>query len=108
MKKSKWPDFLLTVAFRFIGGMILGIGVGVLFTYRVILRSFARNHMMVPVVILGVFGLAGGIIAACKTPYWQRPWYKGIDRDEDEQIAKAFLSRRSQNPPPDTRIDLEG
>ncbi len=107
MKKSKWPDFLLTVAFRFIGGMILGIGLGVFCTYRVILRSFAHNHKLVPVVIVGVFGFVGGIIAVCQTPYWQRPWYKGIDRDEDKRMAKAFLSRRPQNPPPEARIDLE-
>ena len=107
MKKSKWPDFLLTIAFRFIGGVILGVGLGVLFTYRVILRSFARNHKLVPVIILGVFGLAGGIVAIFQTPYWQRPWYKGIDRDEDKRIAKAFLSRRPQNPPPEVRIDLK-
>ncbi len=107
MKKSKWPGFLLTVIFRFIGGVILGVGLGVLFTYRVVLRSFARNHILTPVVILGIFGLAGGIVAVCQTPYWQTPWYKGIDRDEDAKIAKAFLRKRAQNPPPEVRIDLE-
>jgi len=107
MKKGKWPDFLLTVAFRFIGGMILGGGLGVLFTYRIILRSFARNHILVPIVILGVFALAGGIVSVFQTPYWQRPWYKGIDRDEDARIAKAILSSRRRNPPPDVNIDLE-
>jgi hypothetical protein len=104
MKKSKWPDFLVTVAFRFIGGFVLGGGAGVICMYRVILRSFARNHISGPVILVGLFGLIGGIIAACKTPYWQTPWYKGIDHDTTRQIAEAF-SRPSPRPPtPGTEI----
>ncbi len=82
MKKSKWPDFIVTVAFRFIGGAILGCGVGLLFGFKFILRAFARNHLSWPVVLLGLFALIGGIVAACNTPYWQTPWYKGVDGDK--------------------------
>jgi F0F1-type ATP synthase assembly protein I len=39
MKKSKWPDFIVTLALRFIGGMILGCGLGVFLTYRFMLRK---------------------------------------------------------------------
>jgi uncharacterized membrane protein YedE/YeeE len=106
MKKSKWPDFFLTIAFRFIGGMILGFGAGMIFTYRVMLRAFSRNHISGPVIWLGVCGLVGGIIAACKTPYWQTPWYKGIDNEEDE-MTKAFRHQDPRKTPPGTQIDLE-
>jgi hypothetical protein len=60
MKKSKWPDFIVTLAFRFIGGAILGC-----------------------VFAVGC-GLVGGLIAVCKTPYWQTPWYKGIDANRQK------------------------
>jgi hypothetical protein len=93
MKKSKWPDFILTVAFRFIGGMILGCGACLIFGYRGILRAFARNHISAPVIWLAVCGFVGGIIAVCKTPYWQTPWYKGM-KAKDQEIAKAFLCQR--------------
>jgi len=98
MKKSKWPDFILTVAFRFIGGMILGCGAAMIFGYRGIWRSLARDHMSGPVFWLAACGLLGGIIAVCKTPYWQTPWYKGMD-DKKQEIAKAFLHQRPPSPP---------
>jgi uncharacterized membrane protein YedE/YeeE len=100
MKKSKWPDFILTVAFRFIGGMILGCGAGLIFTYRGILMAFSRNHISGPVIWLAVCGLVGGIIAVCKTPYWQTPWYKGRNHKEQE-MARAFLHQRPPTSPPD-------
>jgi hypothetical protein len=93
MKKNKWPDFILTVAIRFVGGVVLGAGAGLIFGYRFVLRSFSRNHMSGPLILLGVCGLVGGIIAVCKIPYWQTPWYKGMD-DGDDRIAKAFLHQR--------------
>jgi hypothetical protein len=106
MKKSKWPDFLLTIVFRFIGGLILGGGAGLLLTYRVIWRAFARNHVSGPVILLGLCGLVGGVIAACKTPYWQTPWYKGID-NEEEGMTKAFRHQSPQSTPPNAQLDVE-
>jgi len=99
MKKSKWPDFILTVVFRFIGGMILGCGAAMIFNYRGILRAFSRNHTRGPVIWLALCGLVGGIIAVCKTPYWQTPWYNGMG-DKEQEIAKAFLHQRPRTPPP--------
>jgi hypothetical protein len=104
MKKSKWPDFLVTVAFRFIGGAVLGCGAGMICMYRGILRSFMRNHISGPVILVGWFGLVGGIIAVCKTPYWQMPWYKGIDHDATRQIAEAFSRPPRQPPPPSAGV----
>jgi drug/metabolite transporter (DMT)-like permease len=83
MKKKKWADFFLTVVFRFIGGTLLGCLACVLFTWRGVLRAFSRNHTHWPFILLAVFGLAGGIIAVCQTPYWQTPWYKGIHGQDD-------------------------
>jgi RsiW-degrading membrane proteinase PrsW (M82 family) len=88
MKKSKWADFLVTVAFRFIGGAILGCLVCLLVTYRFILRAFAHNHVHGPIIWLVVCGLAGGIIAAWTTPYWQRPWYKGVQDDDQIRLGQ--------------------
>jgi hypothetical protein len=99
MKKSKWPDFILTVAFRFIGGMILGCGACLIFSYRSISRAFSRNHMSGPLIWMAACGLPGGIIAACKTPYWQTPWYKGKDQT-DADPARAFSQQRLRTPPP--------
>ena len=85
MKKSKWPDFLFTIAVRLIGGIFLGCLVCVIFLYRGILRAFSHNNTRVPLVILALCGLVGGIIAVFTTPYWQRPWYKGIRSGDDNK-----------------------
>lgn len=98
MKKSKWPDFIVTVIMRFIAGVILGAGVGLIGGYRGILKALSRDHMKVPGIWLGLCGLVGGIIAVCRTPYWQTPWYKGRDDDQDA-IAKAFLHHPPRTPP---------
>ena len=79
MKKSKWPDFVLTIIFRFIGGAILGCGIGLFLVWRGLLRGFARHHVRSILILLALFGVIGGIVGACSTPYWQRPWYKGLD-----------------------------
>jgi hypothetical protein len=93
MKQSKWPDFIATLIMRFIVGAFLGAGAIMVFGYRGILRAFARNHLKSPLILLAAGGLVGGIIAVCKTPYWQTPWYKR-DREFDSQIAKAFQHKR--------------
>lgn len=76
MKKSKWPDFLFTIAVRFICGVVLGGLVCVLFSWKGILYSFSRNHTHGPLVWLGLCGLAGGLVAVFTVPRWQTPWYK--------------------------------
>jgi hypothetical protein len=93
MKKSKWPDFIVTIIFRFIGGAVLGAGAIMVFGYRGILRAFSRNHTKSPLILLAISALVGGIISVCKTPYWQTPWYKR-DREFDSEVAKAFLHKR--------------
>ncbi len=84
MKKSKWPDFLFTITVRFVTGNVLGCLPFVIFGYRGILRAFSHNNTRVPLVLLAISGLVGGIIAVFTTPYWQTPWYKGI-RSRDDQ-----------------------
>jgi hypothetical protein len=45
MGKSKWPDFLFTLAVRLFCGVFLGGLLCVLIGYRGILNSFAHNHI---------------------------------------------------------------
>lgn len=84
MKKSKWPDFLFTLAVRLVCGVVLGCLVcGVIF-WKGILRAFSHNDEAAPVIVLIVCGLLGGLVAIFTVPRWQTPWYKGIRvRDDD-------------------------
>jgi hypothetical protein len=82
--KSKWPEFLLTIGLRLISGAIVGSLAGLLLGYKLILRSFARDNVRLVALWLGLWGLGGAIIWACRVPYWQTPWYKGLhSRDDD-------------------------
>ncbi|HZR16441.1 MAG TPA: hypothetical protein VFE51_03870 [Verrucomicrobiae bacterium] len=78
MKRSKWPDFLLTVAVRFVCGFVLGCLACFVLFWRGILRSFSHNNSMAPLVIMIVCGVVGSLIAVFTIPHWQTPWYKGI------------------------------
>ena len=79
MKKSKWPDFLFTIAVRFVCGSVFG-GLAGFLGWRFMLRAFSHDHTQGPLIWLGLCGLAGGIIAVFTVPRWQAPWYK---RDSD-------------------------
>ncbi len=83
MKKRKWPDFIFTVAVRFMGGILLGCLACCLFSYRSILGAFSHDNTKGPLVWLAVCGLIGGVIAVFTTPHWQTPWYKGIRGRDD-------------------------
>jgi hypothetical protein len=85
MKQSKWPDFIFTIAVRFVCGVVLGCLVCVLLLWKGILRSFSRNHTHEPLVIMVICGLVGGMIAVLTVPQWQRPWYKGIRSLDEEE-----------------------
>jgi hypothetical protein len=76
MKPNPWPDFLFTLAVRFVCGVVVGSTVCFIFTWRLILRAFSHNHTHAPVIWLALCALAGGLIAALTVPRWQRPWYK--------------------------------
>src|SRR5262245_47674770 len=76
MKKSKWPDFLFTIAVRFICGMVLGGVACSFFTWKGILRAFSHNDTIGPLVWLGICGLIGGVVAVFTVPRWQTPWYR--------------------------------
>ena len=98
MKESKWPDFLFTIAVRFVCGLVLGALACFLFTWRGILQSFSRNDTYAPVLWLGLCGLVGGIVAVFTVPRWQTPWYR---RDSDaENVGAEFgsLSQQSAKP----------
>lgn len=85
MKQSKWPDYLFTVAVRFVFGGIFGALAALLIGYKLILRSEARNNLLVIVVWFIVWALAGSIIAVLTIPKWQTPWYKSVRiRDLDD------------------------
>jgi hypothetical protein len=83
MKKSKWPDFLFTIAVRFVCGIVLGGLACFVVSWRGILRAFSHDHTQWPLVWLGICGLVGGIVAVFTVPRWQTPWYK---RNSDELI----------------------
>lgn len=84
MKNSSWPDFLFTVAVRFIYGIVFGCLALFLFKWKGILRAFSRDDTQGPFILLVLCGLAGGTVAVLTVPHWQRPRYKGIrGRDED-------------------------
>jgi hypothetical protein len=110
--KSKWPDFLFTVAVRFVSGAVVGVLVSLPVIFFAGSRGRGRqksllveltqagNHRL----IIGwfvVWGVLGGVIAALRTPVWETPWYEpevrprranplhkpaepatGVDRDE--------------------------
>ncbi len=83
MKQNKWPEFILTLAVRFVFGAIAGCAAYFFFFWKAVLRAFSHDEVRTPLVLMIVCGVIGGIIAACTVPYWQTPWYKGsrIDRD---------------------------
>jgi len=85
MTKSKWPDFLFTIAVRFICGCVLGCLALFVFKWKGVLRAFSRNDTQGPLFLLILFGLVGGLVAVFTVPRWQTPWYKGIrGRDRPE------------------------
>jgi hypothetical protein len=78
MKQNKWPDFLLTVAVRFICGFVFGCLAFFVIFWRGILRSFSHDNSSAPLIVMILCGAVGSIIAVFTIPYWQTPWYKGI------------------------------
>jgi hypothetical protein len=84
MKPSKWPDFLFTIAVRFICGIVLGSLACFLFFWKGILRSFSHDHTRLPFILMIFCGMIGGLISVFTVPRWQTPWYKGI-RGQDKQ-----------------------
>ncbi len=76
MKKSKWPDFLFTVAVRLLCGVVLGVLVCLLLSWGGILKVFSRGNIYVPLVWLGLYAVGGGLVAVFTVPRWQTPWYK--------------------------------
>ena len=93
MKKSKWPDFLFTLAVRFVCGLVLGGLVCFPFGWRGILRAFSHDNTHWPLIWLGVCGLAGGIIAVFTIPRWQTPWYRWDSEALDLRAELASLSQ---------------
>ena len=93
MKKSKWPDFLFTLAVRFVCGLVLGGLVCFPFGRRGILRAFSHDNTHWPLIWLGVCGLAGGIVAVFTIPRWQTPWYKWDSEALDLRGELASLSQ---------------
>lgn len=84
MKPNPWPDFLFTVAARFLGGALMGGLACVVIGHRGILRALSHDNLKAPLLWLAACGLIGGLVGLLTTPHWQTPWYKGIrDRNDD-------------------------
>lgn len=97
MKKNKWPDFLFTVAVRFLCGTVLGSLACFLFSWRGILRAFSHDNTSWPLVWLGLWALIGGGVAVFTVPRWQTPWYKR-DGALDLRAELASLSQEKGQP----------
>jgi hypothetical protein len=93
MNNSKWPDFIFTVAVRFVSGAVLGGVACFFFTWKGILRAFSHENTQGPVIWLGLCGLAGGIVAIFTVPRWQTPWYKRESEAPDLCAELAALSK---------------
>ena len=100
MKPNPWPDFLFTLAVRFVCGMVLGSLACFFFSWRGILRAFSHNHTHIPFIWLGLCALAGSVIALFTVPRWQTPWYK---RDPDElSVLKEMAAKYPKWPNSET------
>lgn len=85
-KHNKWPDFLFTLAVRFIVGAILGAIVSILLCAPISRYAGRRPLLMVifgdeehpkrPAYWIAGWTLAGAVMAMLTTPRWQTPWYK--------------------------------
>jgi len=81
---NSWPDFIFTIIVRLLCGGVLGGLACFVFMWRGILNAFAHNNTRVPLVVLSVCGIVGGLIAVFTVPRWQTPWYKGVIAENDE------------------------
>ena len=100
MKNSKWPDFLFTIAVRFVCGLFLGGLVSFLFGWKGILRAFSHDNTDWPLIWLGLAGFAGSMIAVFTIPRWQTPWYKRDSEALDLPSELASLSQGGAKPGP--------
>jgi hypothetical protein len=87
--KSEWADFWVTIAMRFLGGILLGALAGVVLGHRIVLWWLSRDYMRWLGLWIGAWALGGGVIAVLRTPHWQTPWYKGITKSKDQILAPA-------------------
>lgn len=94
MGKSKWPDFLFTLAVRLVCGVILGCLLYIIFGYRGMLRAFAHNHIKAVEIWLCVFGFGGGLVAVFTTPKWQTPWYRSIRSPDAWRSLDCGITRQ--------------
>src|SRR5438270_1758509 len=94
MKQNKWPDFLFTITVRLICGIVLGGLASFLFAWTGVLRTLSHNNTHRSLIWLGLWGLAGAIIAVCTIPRWQTPWYK---RDSGALDLMAELKSLGQD-----------
>jgi DMSO reductase anchor subunit len=79
MKQSKWPDYLFSVAVRFVFGGIFGAVGGLLFLvsgrHPMALHLGGHNALMLIVAAFVLGALIGSIGAVLTIPDWQTPWY---------------------------------
>ncbi len=93
MKNSKWPDFLFTIAVRFVCGIVIGGLACFLFSWKGILRAFSHNNTVWPLVWLVFCALVGGLVAVFTVPRWQTPWYRRDSEALDLGAELASLSK---------------
>jgi hypothetical protein len=75
---NRWSDFLFAIGVRLVCGVILGGLAGMVLGWKFILRREARNDLKSIALWLCAWTVGGAIVAVCRIPHWQRPWYKGI------------------------------
>jgi hypothetical protein len=94
---NKWAAFLFALAVRFVCGYVLGCLASAIFFWKVILRSFSHNNTHAPFILMLICGAIGSVVAMCKIPYWQRPWYKrqshSLDALTSDEALAVYRSR---------------
>jgi hypothetical protein len=90
--KSRWPDFLFTIAVRSLCGMVVGLLISVPLIFfgkrkSPLVELIQAHRYEVLIGWFALWGLGGAIIGIWTTPHWQRPWFKYKkwgDKDNDD------------------------
>jgi hypothetical protein len=123
--RSKWLDFLFTIAVRGAFGAVLGAIAGLLFCaptsprtarHPLLLLVFGNKaHPWRPYFWFGAWALGGAIIALRTTPRWQTPWYRrdaGIVKKSVRITTVSADGERHEyssleDVPPEIRLQME-
>jgi hypothetical protein len=84
IRKKRLHDFIFALIVRLLCGAVIGGLAGVLFGWKILLKSAGRGESDYVVWWFVAWTLGGAVVAVARIPYWQRPWYRG-ERDDAEK-----------------------